>query len=110
MTEPTKEQIQKFWEWCRLSTDSIGRWYTEDGYFLSSETPKVDLNNLFKYAVPKLNMPIMLSTFNEETEVILPSYFPDANTPEEDFMSPPLSVKRKDPALALFCAIWEVIK
>jgi hypothetical protein len=45
--EPTPEETEKFWEWCgfRLVGKSITR---------SSDFPDIDLNNLFKYAVPKL--------------------------------------------------------
>ena len=55
--EPTKEQIREFWEWCGFEFDE--RWsefnpYKDhNGVIQHSRTP-IDLNNLFKYAVPKV--------------------------------------------------------
>ena len=55
---PTKEQIQWFWEQCGFKLDDDGDfrwWYLPDGSHLSlDEDPLLDINNLFKYAVPKL--------------------------------------------------------
>ena len=45
MTEPTQEQIKEFWEWCGLK----GKW-AEGGKYL--KFPRLNLTNLFKYAVP----------------------------------------------------------
>ncbi len=116
--KPTKEQIREFWEQCGLryecydspaSPNMGGAWVDANGKFANfdepSEMPPIDLNNLFKYAVPKLpsNMPVMFSYFMGEAEAIFPAYFPD----EEDLMSEPLSVKDSDPALALFWAIYK---
>ncbi len=132
---PTDEQVKEFWGKCGLvcinnsinqevSTSCeamtldkpVSGWYKPDYQKGTSklislrDTPPIDLNNLFRYAVPKIEMPVMLSTYLSETEVVLPSYFPDAETPEEDFMSPPLSVKNEDPALALFWACYEALE
>ncbi len=114
--KPTDEQTKELWEWCGCQIVEIRetshlnsklKIVFPDGitFFVDSLLQLVDLNNLFQYAVLKLDMPVMLSTFNGETEVILPSYFPDA----EDLMSEPLSVTDKDPALALFWAIYKVL-
>uniref|UniRef100_A0A6M3JNV7 Uncharacterized protein n=1 Tax=viral metagenome TaxID=1070528 RepID=A0A6M3JNV7_9ZZZZ len=72
--KPTNEQIKEFWEWCGFKV-ALGKlyWYPDKEFSPARRLPSVDLNNLFKYAVPKLNMPVI-------------------------------------PALALFWAIWEVIK
>ena len=105
MKQPTEAQIKEFWEWCGFGQNTTygeGQFYNyPDGG--SARLPELDLNNLFKYAVPKVAMPVMLSTYLGETEAILPAYFPD----EEDLMSEPLSIKNNDPALALFWAIKE---
>lgn len=78
MTEkkPTEEQIKEFWKWCGLKwmwnhnsectcgakddDDSRRSWhYCKDGEWKLAtphwyEDLPIDLNNLFKYAVPKL--------------------------------------------------------
>ena len=72
MNKPTQEKIKKFWEWCGFKYQeylpSFGNipetreaWLYPDGSkcFLSSfgtatGLPDIDLNNIVKYAVPKL--------------------------------------------------------
>lgn len=53
---PTKEQIQWFWEQCGLKHTynhiDYGWWSPDGVQFLGC--PPIDLNNLLKYAVPKL--------------------------------------------------------
>ena len=59
--EPTDEQIKEFWEWCGFwynekemgSTWVGGKWHHRTHYYDWRELPPIDLNNLFKYAVPK---------------------------------------------------------
>lgn len=65
MEEPTKEQIKKFWE------------YFDDWI----EYPSIDLNNIFKYIVPKLK---------KEGDI--------------------LEAENSEPALALFWAIYRIIE
>ncbi len=76
--QPTQEQRKEFWEWCRLvhinnpiteievansceaaiMDKPVNGWYLPDydkgeSKLISlKETPSIDLNNLFKYAVP----------------------------------------------------------
>ena len=67
MKEPTQEQIKKFWEWCgfrQLQWAKIG-WHYEQTKKVMNWThdlleygsldflPRIDLDNLFKYAVPQ---------------------------------------------------------
>ena len=92
--KPTDEQIKEVWGWCgapyRTEMDSWDRF----GY------PKLDLNSLFKYAVPKLEDPdISFFQFNDKTW--------EASI---EWKSINLSGRDLDPALALFWAIWELIK
>ena len=54
MTEPTKEQIKVFWEWCGLNEQPSGSWYTDSGEYVYMQIMPIDLNNLFQYAVPKV--------------------------------------------------------
>ena len=53
MREPTKAQVKEFWEGCGFKV-ALGRmyWYPDGGS--AKVLPPIDLNNLFKYAVPKL--------------------------------------------------------
>ena len=66
--KPTEEQIKKFWEWCGFYIEKDSNYptlyeelFTPDSKHVMSSTkilrlhyPPIDLNNLFKYAVPKL--------------------------------------------------------
>ena len=47
------EQVERLWKWCGLRRDG-NFWYDPEGKQLSEETPPMDLNNLFLFAVPKL--------------------------------------------------------
>ena len=56
--QPTEARIKEFWEWCGLERkqglDIRAGWYSPDGRFLGRDTPLLDLNNLSRYAIPKL--------------------------------------------------------
>ena len=99
----TQEQIKEFAEWCGFTDIRIfgGRpgWdgTSPDGEFRAVE---IDLNNLFRYAVPKLtscNMVRHLNPYGYTFEF-------KCNIAERYCI-----VEDKDPALALYWAIWEVI-
>ena len=111
---PTEEEIKELWEWCGFkpryveNSTQIGRWIKPDGgwrFFL----PDIDLNNLFKYAVPKL-IGDYKYTLELETDV---DYHSRENTYIVTFSNDPLiinsQVTDKDPALALFWAIYKII-
>lgn len=60
--EPTDEQVKELWEWCGLRVSGHGQLSTPrvalDGktyFFETIDTATPDLNNLFEYAVPKIN-------------------------------------------------------
>ena len=105
MDKPTDEQIKEFWEWCGfIYSGEIRSMYQRyygwsypraNGGFIDnqSEPPSIDLNNLFKYAVPKLS---------GHQKASLPGYFKGNGTLFEFLYV-------EDPALALFWAIWKVI-
>lgn len=55
--EPTNEQLKGCWEWCGFKYDHWG----DDLFIIPPdkseplpEPPNLDLNNLYKYAIPKL--------------------------------------------------------
>ena len=62
--EPTEAQVKEFWEWCGFKWEAIPDscmqrkrpvegWLYPQGIYMR-KTPPLDLNNLGKYAVPKL--------------------------------------------------------
>jgi len=111
MSEPTQEQIEEFWEWCgfrfvddRLYDSTLQEWQVHypDGEwhhdYKKNISNLIDLNNLFKYAVPKLNE-YEISFVKNEVCIFF----------EYDPTSPKCYVStNKDTALALFWALWQV--
>ena len=98
--KPTKEQEAEVWEWCGyIRNDNDGCWKHPDG---NNRTylPQVTLNNLFRYAVPKVGY-VILSNWNKKKLPTASVFDGEGNC----FMS-----SDKDPALALFWAIYKVIK
>jgi hypothetical protein len=107
MKEPTQEQIKEFWEWCGCKIDC--ELPPRDGLpvFLGSSPEgklsylSIDLNNLFKWAVPKLpdydGIEFWESTDGWVCQI------------PTDHLCRIREGEGKDPALALFWAIWEVI-
>lgn len=62
MKQPTEQEIREFWEWCGLTLENrVGYQgcYKGIGYSgverIGKHLPPRDLNNLFKYAIPKLD-------------------------------------------------------
>ena len=130
MTEPTKEQKQKFWEWCGFVYKDMGytrksgfnyhgkvfehdiqvfHWVTETVDF-GEHLPPIDLNSLFKWAVPKLIKPA------DSQGGIEFQYYPgglkcivtvESEPGFESYES--FQPKEFDPAIVLFWAIWSVI-
>ena len=111
--KPNEEQIKELWEWCgfrRLPEGKAGyhfehcekimNWMQpdyKDSYKSMPYLPEIDLNNLFKWAVPKL-----YSELSKAGKYYRMKWLYEAI--EEAV------IDNKDPALALFWAIWEVIQ
>jgi hypothetical protein len=92
--QPTKEEIQKFWEWCGLVKNPwTSHWFCNH---IEIELT-LDLNNLFKYAVPNLK-----KTYYSKYNIVISLI--------SDWATSILYDNDKDPALALFWAIMEAIK
>ena len=122
MTKPTEDQVKKFWEWCGFAQlpvyrgsyswrcgERVGKWMppSENCEDLSiALLPRIDLNNLFEYAVPKLTergINFNLRFRHDVEHRFLVRLY--------DAPYSCLSVAEdKDPALALFWAIWEAIE
>lgn len=119
LEKPTEAQIREFWEWCEFKyidkkldehwvftpkgTDKRisvygDRWITPDELAVIGFLPQINLDNLFEYAVPKVR-----EILNESEQIVYPFH---------KFMlrwAYAIAISRKDPALALFWAIWKVI-
>lgn len=120
MNEPTQEQIKEFWEGCGLHIaeqtwvddhyEPDGQWYDANGHLYTGDylygIPVLDLNNLFRYAVPKL-----IDRYGGILFVLPQSDFPSwdckiLNTPNDEATFG----YGKDPALALFWSIRQVLQ
>ena len=126
--QPTQEQIKEFWEWCGFrweGEDEVGKgfWLSPDGYaycypnnhLTSTELlPFIDLNNLFKYAVPRLQdrgHQVELLAFEHKgfrATVYKECFSRRGSDGYDPCLEPITQQDSEDPALALFWAIWEV--
>ena len=118
--KPTDEQVKKFWEWCgfeetynsELCSEYVSRKSMQTKlirrnikYIIYPDTsekydyPKLTLDSLFKYAVPKLRNWFM------KQNIMSPYIYVVVKTHD----AKGVSVDCDCPALALFWAIWEVI-
>lgn len=114
--EPTDEQIKEFWEYWGFfkeeSPDPDIKWLyrAPDSMYISFKGyPPINLNNLFKWAVPKV---FRLGYNHLECRI-------DSRRDGDGYMwiiskyDKQVSIRSDyliDPALALFWAIWKVIK
>lgn len=111
--QPTKEQIKEFWEWYGVK----GKYFVHDTYgefggrVTGVKYPPIDLNSLFKWAVPKLQSKFTYPEVSFEYGVhgnmtvicrVEYSSFVDKE------MKIVAKVEDKDVALALFWALWKV--
>ena len=106
----TKEEIKEFWEWCGIKYmkhQGQEGWIRPDIDFAFSSPPAIDLNNLFRYAVPKV-LYCRLSYRGREDYVAEVSNIPSQDI--DHICGDSVFRVNKDPALALFRAIQEVIK
>jgi hypothetical protein len=103
--EPTQEQIKWFWEQCGFTWWETAEAWCFGKYEVSRELPPIDLNSLFKYAVPKLSQYSFymneLPWVRVTAGVIKPPH--GKYTGRENIYV----IEDKDPALALFWAIYK---
>ena len=63
MTEQNKEKLKRFWEWCGFEDifegDTGAYYWRAPNGDAGADLPPTDLNNLFKYAVPRAIEKIM---------------------------------------------------
>jgi hypothetical protein len=107
---PTQAQLKKFWEWCGFKQLPTYRTYLlGDEHF--TLLPDLDLNNLFKYAVPRLShsrriiFNIHNGINNRIPKTITEGWIVDIESNEFSYLGADY-----DPALALFWAIYKLIE
>lgn len=125
MSEPTKEQTEWFWKLCGFYPKEdwkrkgfhyelgikLPNWiYPDEQYWEYGEAflPRIDIKNLFKYAVPKLRK---LSETNTLQDIEF--HWQGVNVSDEVecnliFDDMEYSGTDTDEAIALFWAIWDV--
>ena len=103
MEQPTDEQIKEFWEWFgfvdTFEGDTGAYYWKAPNGDAGIDLPPLDLNNLFKYAVPKLRELHFIEFQWWEVEGCHVKVYVLDNS---------FSGQDGNPALALFWAIWEV--
>jgi len=102
--QPTETQLKEFWEWCipeRVEANRIVE---------GLPNPALDLNNLFKYAVPKLRELYTLQHIDYDLvrNQVLIWYWIRHRPENPDDFTAKWGIN-KDPALALFWCIFSVI-
>jgi len=121
--KPTQEQIKEFWKWCGLheALASDGEYHWFDGDEIVSPTddnhvPVVNLDNLFEWAVPKLQDNghcVTLQSYECSgylafvSETVFSQRGSDGYDP---FYKRVSEYEAEDPALALFWALWQVME
>jgi len=126
MNKPTDEQVKEFWEKCGCiiepclhNGEKASTIIFPDARHLTlyEITKSIDLNNLFKYAVPKLRIsggyPYLTEIILDPTmcdDEIYYCYLRYDSLHDDGFVEREESQSSdKDPAQALKKAIWEVI-
>jgi len=121
--KPTKEQIKEFWEWCgfvvKPNVVSLGTidwpdyvWHDPEGSPRPDRgLPSINLNNLFRWAVPRVTS---MHGVGRRLQVKIVSSWGESDGEygvEISNMGKRLSIFfDKNPALALFWAIWKVME
>jgi len=103
--EINQQELQEFWEWCGFyrwnsPNDYIARnwWHNPDPNNNDSHSlPPIDLNSLFRYAVPKVDNVRLIMNVAPSGDVFWNG--------EVEYSGSEGKVTHEDPALALYQAI-----
>ena len=100
MNEPTDGEVKEFWELCGLSKRGGYWWQSPDGkhHLTANNPPPINLNSLFKYAVPKLGYWLISAERYSRVGAVA------------QYEGKTATFFNEDPAIALFWAIYEVLK
>jgi len=124
--KPTGDQIRKFWEWCgfrrKLSASENPHYWLAPNAKMpyGNKLPRIDLNNLFIWAVPKLIVKLQ-GTWSDrswlpvDVEASFTYYAEDKEwfcaiiepRQSHEELEPEASATDEDPALALFWATYK---
>ena len=94
--QPTEAQRKEFWGWCGVPTYVRlleGKWV---------DILPINLNNLFKYAVPKVQMEGCVVNLDSNPNLKYSCQVLPRRTSQATY------AESKNPALALFWALWQV--
>ena len=104
--EPSDEQIREFWKGCGFRIQGVADFpgvvrtnYWVDSNGTPTDLPPIDLNSLFKYAVPKVSRYRLEDDWSR-----IAKHFAYAEMGEKSGQA-----WDDDPAQALFQVIWEVL-
>jgi hypothetical protein len=103
---PTQEQIQRFWGWCGIEHryiqgEGLSHKLKGDWFY---GTPILDLNNIFKYAVPRL-----MNRYQLYIDFGISLYDVTLIECTDNTIHKAINTCESDLALALFWAINELI-
>jgi len=101
--EPTDEQVKELWKLVIPMDESGHWWHYPDGFAYLAPTP-ITLDNLFKYAVPKLKGMYDIRLQNSLGGWYAIVYRPYSGSKDAGLF------EDKDPSIALFWAIYAVLK
>ena len=110
--KPTDKQIKKLWGWCGIKPlyPSGEIWIDDTRTVVANkgnEPPSINLNNLFKHAAPR----ILRMDYDIRLYSAVNQYFAQILQERIDLVPVAESIYgTDDPALALFWAIYKVIK
>jgi len=107
--QPTGMEIREFWEWCgfyqAVDGTSNAVWIYPDGR--ERMLPRINLDNLFEWAVPKLGEVPSVTLKRKDTLCACNLSWEQKNTGE--IKAPPTTTLRNTSALTLFWAVREVL-
>ena len=119
--KPTKGQTKRFWEWCGFQkienpTADLGWIYSapDKNYLSLKGYPEIDLDHLgliFKYAMPKLShhWDMWIESWVDQPNMFIARF--QTHTGEFiKFIETEIIETDKNPALALFWAIYKIIE
>ena len=118
---PTQTELTEFWEWCGWTFHKAGLRQTDSGWeewpdhwqptkgVAQSHLPDLDLNALFRYAVPKVRG-IELKLVNLEKTGNLSGQYCSAQVQRKDTGELIHSGYQTDPRIAIFRAIQRVAR
>jgi hypothetical protein len=111
--QPTPAEVEEFWERCDLYAEERSAWsgkifyswFAPNKLFICDDAPPIDLNNLFRYAVPKLKRYNVWSNVAlEDNHIIMGDHEATVFLPDDTYGHG----QSDNPALALFWAIRSV--